>query len=75
MNKIAILILCAAISIQALPRQRAPIFEVKNGILVRSGQNSTNNGRVVGGSDAEPYSAPHKGSFVTFGVILGLFKV
>jgi len=63
MNKIfPILILCAAlISIQALPRQRAPIFEVRNGILVRSGQNSTTKmGRVVGGGDAVPYSAPHK---------------
>ncbi len=58
-----ILILCAAVSIQALPRQRAPVFEVQNGILVRSGQN-TNNGRIVGGSDAVPHSAPHKVSLV-----------
>lgn len=59
-----ILILCAAVSIQAVPRQRAPIFEVENGILVRSGQNSANLGRIVGGVDAEPHSAPHKVSLV-----------
>jgi len=63
-----ILILCAAVSAQTLPRQRAPIFEVNNGRLVRSGQNSTNIGRVVGGSDAVPHSAPHKVS-LQWGVI------
>lgn len=54
-----ILILCAVVSTQASPRQRAPTFEIQNGVLVRSGaQNS--NGRVVGGDDAEPHSAPYK---------------
>lgn len=64
MKIVPILILCAAVSIQALPRQRAPIFEVQNGILVRSGQSTANSGRVVGGVDAEPHSAPHKVSLV-----------
>lgn len=62
MKIFTILILCAAVSIQALPRQRAPIFEVQNGKLVRSGQNAS--GRIVGGVDAEPHSAPHKVSLV-----------
>jgi len=60
MKIVPILILCAAVSIQALPRQRAPTFKVENGVLVRSGQSSRNNGRVVGGVDADPHSAPHK---------------
>lgn len=68
MNVILFLIVCAAVSIQALPRQRAPIFEIQNGILVRSGQKSTSNlnnhGRIVGGEDADPHSAPHKVSLV-----------
>ncbi|KAG4071069.1 hypothetical protein HA402_002741 [Bradysia odoriphaga] len=60
MKLVPILILCAAVSIQAVPRQRTPIFKVENGILTRTGQNSRNNGRIVGGADAVPHSAPHK---------------
>lgn len=52
------LILCAAVASQELPRQRTPKFEIKNGVLVRAG--NENNGRVVGGNDAAPHSAPHK---------------
>lgn len=68
MNILPILILCAAVSIQAVPRQPAPIFEVENGILVRSGQKSGNIGRIVGGADAEPHSAPHTVSLVRFSI-------
>ncbi|KAG4080090.1 hypothetical protein HA402_000638 [Bradysia odoriphaga] len=57
---VTILILWAVASTQALPRQRAPTFEVQNGVLVRSGRISTNIGRVVGGENAVPHSAPHK---------------
>jgi secreted trypsin-like serine protease len=60
MKFLIIWLVCAAVSTQALPRQRAPIFEVQNGVLVRSGRNLANNGRIVGGVDAEPHSAPHK---------------
>jgi len=61
MKVVTILILCAAVSTLAAPRQRTPTFEIRDGILVRTGtQNSQNNGRVVGGEDAAPHSAPHK---------------
>ncbi|XP_037049540.1 lectizyme-like [Bradysia coprophila] len=60
MKFVTILILCAVASSQALPRQQAPTFEVQNGVLVRSGRISTNIGRVVGGENAVPHSAPHK---------------
>lgn len=60
MKFLIVLLACAAVSTQALPRQRAPIFKVENGVFVRSDRNPVNNGRIVGGVDAPPHSAPHK---------------
>lgn len=63
MNIKTILFVCGIITIvQAVPRpSQSPFFEVRNGILVRTGKQPAStqiSTRVVGGDDAEPGSAP-----------------
>lgn len=56
-----ILFLCGVLVIQASARTRAPTFEIRNGVLVREGDKAPRSiGRVVGGSDAAPGSAPYQ---------------
>jgi len=60
MKILTILFLCGALTIHALPRpSKSPFFEIHNGVLVPT-RNATQQslGRIVGGSDAEPGSAP-----------------
>lgn len=65
MNVLTILFLCGIVAIQATPSRplRSPFFEVQNGVLVPIGKESTatnekSNGRIVGGENSEPGSAP-----------------
>ncbi len=55
-----IFLLCGSLTIHAIPT-RSPVFEVRNGVLVPIGKDSGNvkpNGRIVGGENSEPGSAP-----------------
>lgn len=57
--KILIFLVCAVVAINAIPREKAPTFEVVKGKLVRTDRRElANNGRIVGGVDADPLSAP-----------------
>lgn len=65
MKIVAIAFLCGILTIQATPTRpsQSPFFEVRKGVLVRIGQvssatNATANGRIVGGENSEPGSAP-----------------
>lgn len=61
MNIQTIIFVCGIISIQAVSRpSQSPFFEVRDGHLVRTGQAPATSldSRIVGGDDAEPWSAP-----------------
>jgi len=65
MNIVAIVFLCGILTIQATPSRptQSPFFEVRNGILVPIGKesselNANSTGRIVGGENSEPGSAP-----------------
>lgn len=65
MKIVTILFLGGILTIQAIPSRplKSPFFEVHNGVLVPVGKesaatNGRSNGRIVGGENSEPGSAP-----------------
>lgn len=65
MKIVTSLLLCGILTIQATPSRplRSPFFEIHDGVLVPIGKetaapNARSNGRIVGGENSEPGSAP-----------------
>lgn len=62
-KSVAILLLCGSLTFQAVPsrRSKSPFFEVRDGVLVPIGKDLSDEksfGRIVGGENSEPGSAP-----------------